>query len=160
MHARHDATFTAARGTTALVRCRAARTVLVAAAFAALFCCAIPSARAANCAAGWNDAGGGVCEKILDYNGTAGTIGTVQQVTVPAGVALMTMIVAGAAGQISLETGDGPPAAGGKGGRQTGTLPVVAGDVLNVFVGQWGRRFRKRRRMGGSYPIPTLRART
>jgi hypothetical protein len=142
-----------AHGNAAAVSGSAIRAALLTALFAA-HCCAVPAARAANCAAGWSDAGGGVCEKILDYNGTAGTIGTVQHVTVPAGVTLMTMIVSGAQGQISLETGDGPPAAGGKGGRQTGTLPVVAGDVLNMFVGQWGATVPQAPTHGWQLPDP------
>jgi hypothetical protein len=48
------------------------------------------------------------------------------------------MIVSGAAGQASFDSGDAPAAAGGKGGRETATIPVVAGDTLHVYVGQSG----------------------
>jgi hypothetical protein len=98
----------------------------------------VPAQSAGACATGWSDKGGGVCEKVLDYNGTATAIGTVQYVTVPANVTSMTMVVAGASGQASLDTGEGTPAAGGKGGRQTGTIPVVPGDTLAVYVGEAG----------------------
>ncbi|MDP3146586.1 MAG: glycine rich domain-containing protein, partial [Bacteroidota bacterium] len=64
--------------------------------------------------------------------------GTVQTVVIPAGVSIVTIQTWGAEGggaPISGNTNSGP---GGKGGYAIGTLTVVPGNTLNVYVGGFG----------------------
>jgi hypothetical protein len=102
------------------------------------------TAAAAGCAAGWTDAGNNVCERIVSYNGTPSgdppvVDGTLQSVTVPAGVSSMQMVVSGAQGGDSADPAEGAGrSAGGLGGRVTATVGVTPGDTLTLVVGGSG----------------------
>ncbi len=89
------------------------------------------AAAGATCAAGWNDAGAGICELTVGYTGA------VTSVTVPAGLSSLTIVADGAQGGPSYDDGY-TPSPGGKGGQVTGTVGVTAGDTLAVVVGQSG----------------------
>ena len=93
-------------------------------------------ANAAACAAGFQDAGGGVCEAT--YVVTLAP----KSVALPGGVSVITATASGAQGGSSLEEQvdpfGGAPSPGGKGGRQTATIPVAGATTLTVVVGQMG----------------------
>lgn len=63
---------------------------------------------------------------------TFGFTGAAQTFTVPACVTTITVDMRGASG------GSGPTAPGGLGGRVQATLPVIPGEVLQIFVGEVG----------------------
>jgi hypothetical protein len=92
--------------------------------------------RAAACAPGFQDAGGGVCTATLVYTGAPETL------TLPPGVSAITAVVSGAEGGTSLEEQVDPfgglPSPGGKGGREMAIVPVAPGGMLTVVVGQAG----------------------
>jgi hypothetical protein len=90
-----------------------------------------PHAAAAACAPGFQDAGGGICLRDFAYTGAPVTI------TLP-GVGVLTAKVSGGQGGDSREEGEGQSSLGGRGGRQTATLPVVPGVPLTVLVGRAG----------------------
>jgi len=74
-------------------------------------------------------------ESYVSGTTTLNFTGSVQTVTVPAGVTVMTVDVRGAKGGNSNNALVGP---GGNGGRITGTISVVGGQVLNIYVGGAG----------------------
>ena len=105
-------------------------------AFAALLIAVSPQPARGACIPGFSDAGGGICSGTFVYTGAP------QTVTLPANVDRIAAVVAGAEGGTSLEEQvdpfGGAASPGGKGGRETATIPVAAGATLTVVVGQAG----------------------
>ena len=105
-------------------------------AFMCLVVLSMPAAAATGCAAGFQDAGGGVCVATFAYTGAP------EPVPLPPQVSVVTATVSGAAGGTSLEEQvdpfGGAPSAGGQGGRETAIIPITAGTTLTVVVGQAG----------------------
>ena len=96
----------------------------------------VPAAAATGCAAGFQDAGGGICTTTLVYTGVP------ESVALPPEVSVVTATVLGAEGGTSLEEQvdpfGGAASPGGKGGRVTASIPVAPDATLTVVVGQAG----------------------
>ena len=96
----------------------------------------LSAAAGRSCAPGFQDAGGGVCAAAVVYTGAP------EVITLPATVSVVTARASGAEGGTSLEEQvdpvGGAPSPGGRGGRETATIPLTPGATLTVVVGQAG----------------------
>jgi hypothetical protein len=124
-------------GAVALEHPREAMSWITAAlAAAAIIAASAHAVHAAGCAAGFQDAGGSIC------TATFGLTGAPQTVTLPGSVHGIIATVSGAEGGTSLEEQvdpfGGAASSGGKGGRQSATIPVAGGAMLTVVVGEMG----------------------